>query len=219
MHNNAQNESAAQGITPVGPNPVESRLVNAGGILPPELSNEPQRQHMITADGRVRYLDRRDGTLVWVYPQTGDIEVIPLPEKRGKLKRTWLAFLTLVLLFIIAGSVLALVGDSGVQSLNKTIEQAWGMASLVRLGLYALVSWLVFPVIVKTARARAQNRMYARRYILFAEDANGLAYNHALQQVEEQERKIARFRIPGWICFVSLLVFDVLVVQLPFLIK
>lgn len=189
------------------------------GSIQPDMSPDGQRQHMITADGRVRYLDRRDGALVWVYPQTGDIELIPLTEKRGKLKRTWLAFVTLVLLFIIAGVVLAMVGDSGVQSLNKTIEQAWATASLIRIGLYALISWLVFPIIVNTARARAQNRMYARRYILFAEDANGMAYSHALQQVEEQERKIARFRIPGWICFVGLMVFDVLVVQLPFLIK
>lgn len=189
------------------------------GSLQPDLATDSQRQHMITADGRVRYLDRREGALVWVYPQTGDIEVIPLAEKRGKLKRTWLAFVTLVLLFILGGAVLAVLGDTGVQSLNKTIEEAWKMASIFRIGLYALISWLVFPVIVNTARARAQNRMYARRYILFAEDPNGMAYSHALQQVEEQERKIARFRIPGWVCFVALMVFDVLVVQLPFLIK
>lgn len=216
-------KNTQHGISPTEITPSQEKSVDLHpappGTIQPDLATDSQRQHMITADGRVRYLDRRDGSLVWVYPQTGDIEVIPLPEKRGKLKRTWLAFVTLVLLFIIAGVVLAMVGDSGVQSLNKTIEQAWGTASLVRLGLYALVSWLVFPVIVKTARARAQNRMYARRYILFAEDVNGMAYSHALQQIEEQERKIARFRIPGWVCFVGLLAFDVLVVQLPFLIK
>lgn len=219
MEKNSQQESSATEVTPSQTNPLAAHPASEGVIQLSGMSSDEQRQHMITADGRVRYLDRRDGALVWVYPQTGDVEVIPLPEKRGKLKRTWLAFVTLVLLFMVGGAVLAVLGDAGVQSLNKTIEEAWKTASLIRVGLYALISWLVFPVIVNTARARAQNRMYARRYILFAEDANGMAYNHALQQIEEQERKIARFRIPGWVCFVGLLAFDVLVVQLPFLIK
>lgn len=219
MHSNAPQELSTPETTPSQTNPLDVHPAIPGSAKLPEVPADAQHQYMITADGRVRYLDRQDGALVWVYPQTGDIEVIPLPEKRGKLKRTLLAFLTLVLLFIIAGGVLALVGDSGVQSLSNTTEELWGIASLIRIALYALISWLVFPVIIKAARVRAQDRMYARRYVLFAEGANGMAYNHALQQIEEQERKIARFQIPGWVCFVGLLIFDVLVVQLPFLIK
>lgn len=182
-------------------------------------SLEMKQQHIITSDGRVRYLERRDGELVWVYPQTGEIEPIKIKAKRGVFKRTLLAFTAPVLLFVFAGIMLAFVGDTGVEKLNQTINQLWFKAAIFRVVLYAVISFAVFPLIVRTAKARAQDRMAARRYVLFAEDATGAAYAHAMQQIEEQEAKIQCFRVSGAWCFLGLLVFDALVVHLPFLIK
>lgn len=202
----------AAGVTEVHPIAKNQAALQAG-------TSEPERRFMVTADGRVRYLDSQGGVLVWVYPQTGEIEPIPFPKKRGRIKRVFMAFGSAIVLYVLAAIFLLYIGDGGVQTLNQTISDMWMFATYFRVALYAVVSWLFLPVIVRTIRARAQNRMYARRYVAFAEDPNGIAYSHAIQQIEAQEAKIARFRIPGWACFVGLLVFDALVVQLPFLIK
>ena len=150
-------------------------------------------------------------------PEVAGDTVIVIAPRKPRWRRTKRLFRNLGAmfgLFIIGGLVLAVFGDEGVQATQDLIDQIWWPMTGLRLLAYVIVCTLVLPLLERHIRYKAAANLAARREAIFTDGSFDAA---AVQQQEALEQRLEQFSLPKKWLFAFLVVFDLLALQLPYL--
>ena len=181
-------------------------------------------QHMVAGNqavavgqtGVVRYIN---GYPVLMNPETGETSPLALPQQPSKFwrwtKRLLLPIIMPLLLFIFGILFLALVGPSGIDAANNVITTWWWPATLFRFGIYVFLSWGIFGFISRKIRNTALMRVEPQRQFLFEQD---IPDHEELMRLDNIAQEIKNKTIHGYWLFIILIIFELLVIQLPYLI-
>lgn len=179
-------------------------------IQPPAAERLPQEQEAA--------LLRRYGGAGATVTADGQTVVIinnPPPKRRWRrTKRLFKAFLTLLFLIIVGNILLAAFGEEGLTAATNLLHLVWWPATLVRLLVYLGISWLLLPRLNRYIREQALQRIAAQRE---ASLADGVLDHNRLQQLDAAETRIHQAGITPKLLFGLLLGFDLLALQLPYL--
>ncbi|RKW17468.1 MAG: hypothetical protein D8H94_04005 [Cardiobacterium sp.] len=145
----------------------------------------------------------------------GDTVIVIAKKPRWRRTRRLFRNLGAVLgLFILGGLVLAVIGDEGVRATQAFVDRVWWPATALRFLAYAVICTVLLPLFDKRIRNKAAANLAERRAALFAQDSFDAA---EIARQEALERRLSEFRIPKLTLFILLVVFDLLALQLPFL--
>lgn len=145
----------------------------------------------------------------------------------NKTKRPWwkkllVAVMWPTLLILIAAVVLSLLGNEAADSMSNTVERLWLPSTLFRLGVYLVIAFLIAPQMLK----RLINKNAQDIDLLEAElerVAEALPTDneltHLIDRAKVQGRIYLCLRKRKWILLIILLGFDLLTVQLPYLLR
>jgi hypothetical protein len=139
----------------------------------------------------------------------------PPPKRRWRrTKRAFKALLTLLFLIISGNILLAAFGEEGLSAATNLLHLIWWPATLVRLLVYLAISWLLLPHLNRHIREQALQRIAAQRE---ASLADGVLDHERLQKLDAAETRIHQAGITPKFLLGLLLVFDVVALQLPYL--
>ena len=97
---------------------------------------------------------------------------------------------------------------------RRLVDRVWWPATALRFLAYAVICTVLLPLFDKRIRNKAAANLAERRAALFAQDSFDAA---AIARQEALERRLSEFRIPKLTLFILLVIFDLLALQLPFL--
>lgn len=146
--------------------------------------------------------------------QGNTIVIAPRKPRWRRTKRLLRNLAAMFGLFITGGLVLAAFGDEGVKATQDLIDRLWWPMTGLRFLAYATICILVLPLLEKHIRHKAALNLATRRKAIFTGGSFDAA---AVQQQEALEQRLAQFRLPGKWLFAFLVAFDLLVLQLPYL--
>jgi len=139
----------------------------------------------------------------------------PPPKRRWRrTKRAFKALLTLLFLIIVGNILLAAFGEEGLSAATNLLHLIWWPATLVRLLVYLAISWLLLPHLNRHIREQALQRIAAQRE---ASLADGVLDHERLQKLDAAETHIHQAGFTPKLLFGLLLGFDVIALQLPYL--
>ena len=207
--NDSGHETASQ--PPEQPEAIVAEAVPVTTIQPPAATGKlPQEQEAA--------LLRRYGGVGATVTTDGQTVVIinnPLPKRRWRRsKRFFKAFLTLLFLIIAGNILLAAFGEEGLSAATNLLHLVWWPATLIRLLVYLGISWLLLPRLNRYIREQALQRIAAQREASL--EGSVLDHNR-LQQLDAAETRIHQAGITPKLLFGLLLGFDLLALQLPYL--
>ena len=207
--NDAGHEAAGQ--PQEQPEAIVAESVPVTTIQPPAATGKlPQEQEAA--------LLRRYGGAGATVTTDGQTVVIinnPPPKRRWRrTKRFFKAFLTLLFLIISGNILLAAFGEEGLSAATNLLHMIWWPATLVRLLVYLGISWLLLPRLNCYIREQALQRIAAQRE---ASLEGSVLDHHRLQQLDAAEAHIHQAGITPKFLLGLLLVFDVVALQLPYL--
>ena len=198
------------------PPPEQEDAADAGAvpvttIRPPATAERlPQEQEaaLLRRYGGVGATATTDGQTVVIINN-------PPPKRRWRrTKRFFKAFLTLLFLIIAGNILLATFGEEGLSAATNLLHLVWWPATLIRLLVYLGISWLLLPRLNRYVREQALQRIAAQRE---ASLADGVLDHDRLQQLDAAETRIHQAGITPKFLLGLLLVFDVVALQLPYL--
>lgn len=139
------------------------------------------------------------------------------PKKRfRRLKRFLWRFSLPLLLGGFGWVMLAIFGGEGISSVERLIEQLWLPAALLRYSAYVFICWLLIPRLYQKAQAK-QLAHDMQLYDMLYQHPN--ADQEAIWALEERMRRVAASKLKPIFVFLILVVFDLMAVELPFLLK
>ena len=207
--NDAGHETASQ--PPEQPEAIVAEAVPVTTIQPPAATGKlPQEQEaaLLRRYGGVGATVTTDGPTVVIINN-------PPPKRRWRrTKRAFKALLTLLFLIISGNILLAAFGEEGLSAATNLLHLIWWPATLVRLLVYLAISWLLLPRLNRYVREQALQRIAAQRE---ASLADGVLDHDRLQQLDAAETRIHQAGITPKFLLGLLLVFDVVALQLPYL--
>ena len=207
--NDAGHETASQ--PPEQPEAIVAEAVPVTTIQPPAATGKlPQEQE-------AALLRRYGGAGVTVTTDEQTVVIInnPSPKRRWRrTKRFFKAFLTLLFLIISGNILLAAFGEEGLSAATNLLHMIWWPATLVRLLVYLAISWLLLPRLNRYIREQALQRIATQRE---ASLADGVLDHDRLQQLDAAEAHIHQAGVTPKLLFGLLLGFDLLALQLPYL--
>lgn len=198
------------------PPPEQEDAADAGAvpvttIRPPATAERlPQEQEaaLLRRYGGVGATATTDGQTVVIINN-------PPPKRRWRrTKRFFKAFLTLLFLIISGNILLAAFGEEGLSAATNLLHLIWWPATLIRLLVYLGISWLLLPRLNRYVREQALQRIAAQRE---ASLEGSVLDHHHLQQLDAAEARIHQARITPKFLLGLLLAFDVVALQLPYL--
>jgi hypothetical protein len=198
------------------PPPEQEDAADAGAvpvttIRPPATAERlPQEQEaaLLRRYGGVGATATTDGQTVVIINN-------PPPKRRWRrTKRFFKAFLTLLFLIISGNILLAAFGEEGLSAATNLLHLIWWPATLIRLLVYLGISWLLLPRLNRYIREQALQRIAAQRE---ASLADGVLDHNRLQQLDAAETRIHQAGITPKFLLGLLLAFDVVALQLPYL--
>lgn len=146
--------------------------------------------------------------------QGNTIVIAPRKPRWRRTKRLFRNLGAMFGLFIIGGLVLAVFGDEGVKATQDLIDRIWWPMTGLRLLAYVIVCTLVLPLLERHIRHKAAANLAVRREAIFTGGSFDAA---AVQQQEALEQRLEQFRLPRKWLFTFLVIFDLLALQLPYL--
>lgn len=151
-------------------------------------------------------------------PKSGDTIVIINPTKPRwrRFKRGFRALGVIFGLALLAVLLDAILGEEAVPQMRGIVEQLWWPATLLRWTIYIVISFLILPVFMKHVRSRAMTNLEEQQRQLFL---NGTPDQVALQQIETARLRIARSGVKARYVFLVLMCFDLLTLQLPYILR
>ncbi len=151
-------------------------------------------------------------------PKSGDTIVIINPTKPRwrRLKRGFRALGVIFGLALLAVLLNAILGEDAIPQMRSVVEQLWWPATMLRWTIYIVISFLILPVFMKHVRSRAMANLEEQQRQLFL---NGTPDQIMLQQIESARQRIARSGIKSRYVFICLFCFDVLTLQLPYILR
>ena len=115
---------------------------------------------------------------------------------------------------VISNILLAAFGEEGLSAATNLLHMIWWPATLVRLLVYLAISWLLLPHLNRHIREQALQRIAAQRE---ASLADGVLDHERLQKLDAAETHIHQAGITPKFLLGLLLAFDVVALQLPYL--
>ena len=207
--NDAGHEAAGQ--PQEQPEAIVAESVPVTTIQPPAATGKlPQEQEaaLLRRYGGVGATVTTDGSTVVIINN-------PPPKRRWRrTKRAFKALLTLLFLIIVGNILLAAFGEEGLSAATNLLHLIWWPATLVRLLVYLGISWLLLPRLNCYIREQALQRIAAQRE---ASLEGSVLDHHRLQQLDAAEAHIHQAGITPKFLLGLLLVFDVVALQLPYL--
>ena len=207
--NDAGHEAAGQ--PQEQPEAIVAESVPVTTIQPPAATGKlPQEQEaaLLRRYGGVGATVTTDGPTVVIINN-------PPPKRRWRrTKRAFKAFLTLLFLIIAGNILLAAFGEEGLSAATNLLHLIWWPATLIRLLVYLGISWLLLPHLNRHIREQALQRIAAQRE---ASLEGSVLDHHRLQQLDAAETRIHQAGITPKFLLGLLLAFDVVALQLPYL--
>jgi len=127
---------------------------------------------------------------------------------------SWQAGLAAVFVEGVIFILLTAFGEEGLSAATNLLHLVWWPATLIRLLVYLGISWLLLPRLNRYIREQALQRIAAQRE---ASLADGVLDHDRLQQLDAAEAHIHQAGITPKLLFGLLLGFDLLALQLPYL--
>lgn len=141
------------------------------------------------------------------------------PKKPSTLKKILRPIGSIFLLFLlmfVAAIFFVVVGEDSIATINTYIQKYWSLATVIRLFVYIGISWFVLPRMLNTIKHR---KMLELHYYYEKAKQNPLCDMQTLWEIEERLDKVARSNLSPWFFLIGLIGFDLIAVQLPFLLK
>lgn len=193
--------------------PPEERDATDAGAVPVTPVRPPAAAEHLPQEQEAALLRRHGGATT--DGQTVVIINNPPPKRRWRRsKRFFKAFLTLLFLIIAGNILLAAFGEEGLSAATNLLHLIWWPATLIRLLVYLGISWLLLPHLNRHIREQALQRIAAQRE---ASLADGVLDHNRLQQLDAAETRIHQAGITPKFLLWLLLAFDVVALQLPYL--
>ena len=198
------------------PPPEQEDAADAGAV-PVTTIRPPAAAERLPQEQEAALLRRYGGVGARVTTDGQTVVIInnPPPKRRWRRsKRFFKAFLTLLFLIISGNILLAAFGEEGLSAATNLLHLVWWPATLIRLLVYLGISWLLLPRLNRYIREQALQRIAAQREASLADGV--LDHNH-LQQLDAAETRIHQAGITPKFLLGLLLAFDVVALQLPYL--
>lgn len=198
------------------PPPEQEDAADAGAV-PVTTIRPPATAERLPQEQEAALLRRYGGVGATVTTDGQTVVIInnPPPKRRWRrTKRFFKAFLTLLFLIISGNILLAAFGEEGLSAATNLLHLIWWPATLIRLLVYLGISWLLLPRLNRYIREQTLQRIVAQREASLADGV--LDHNH-LQQLDAAETRIHQAGITPKFLLGLLLAFDVVALQLPYL--
>ena len=201
---------------PPAPPPEGVDAADAGAV-PVTPIRPPAAAERLPQEQQAALLRRHGGAGATVTTDGQTVVIINNPPPKRRWRRTrrfFKAFLTLLFLIIAGNILLAAFGEEGLSAATNLLHLVWWPATLIRLLVYLGISWLLLPRLNRYVREQALQRIAAQRE---ASLADGVLDHDRLQQLDAAETRIHQAGITPKFLLGLLLVFDVVALQLPYL--
>lgn len=196
------------------PTPVGQEAQNTKEITSLELENRQQvieqarKMHPIATELQAQYP---------VIPEEYEQNNPLIPSKpKSFIRRFTGALLIPFLLSLVAFIVLAAVGDSGLISINTFIQKYWITGMVCRVGLYCLFAWIIVPNMLRNIKHR---KLLELHYYYEQAKQEPRCDIQTLWEIESRMQRVAQSHLSPWLIFSGLLLFDLIAVELPFILK
>ena len=199
------------------PPPPEQEDATDAGAVPVTTIRPPATAERLPQEQEAALLRRYGGAGARVTTDGQTVVIInnPPPKRRWRRsKRFFKAFLTLLFLIIAGNILLATFGEEGLSAATNLLHLVWWPATLIRLLVYLGISWLLLPRLNRYVREQALQRIAAQREASL--EGSVLDHNR-LQQLDAAETRIHQAGITPKFLLGLLLAFDVVALQLPYL--
>lgn len=157
--------------------------------------------------------------------QTINRPIDPEIKPRSKwhiVKRIGWAIFMPILLVIVAGLLLVLTGGSGItEKVSDTLSDIWLPMTFIRLAAYIVLAYHVIPFFI---RRSAMKNEYRREQLIFQYD-NSESENeqniigNMIMRIENQLVAYEKYLTHRYWILIALVIFDMLMVQLPYWIR
>ena len=198
------------------PPPEQEDAADAGAV-PVTTIRPPAAAERLPQEQEAALLRRYGGAGATATTNGQTVVIINNPPPKRRWRRTrrfFKAFLTLLFLIISGNILLAAFGEEGLSAATNLLHLIWWPATLVRLLVYLGISWLLLPRLNCYIREQALQRIAAQRE---ASLEGSVLDHHRLQQLDAAEAHIHQAGITPKFLLGLLLVFDVVALQLPYL--
>ena len=143
----------------------------------------------------------------------------PPPPAKPRWRRTKRLLGNTALMFglPLAGALIMIaLGDSSIMAANELIAWMWWPATVLRLLFYIALGGWILPRLSAHVRRRALENLEAQREALLASpDIDG----QALQALDVQRERVSQFAIPRGFILGLCLAVELLLLQLPYLLR
>ena len=197
--------------------PPEQEDAADDGAVPVTTIRPPAAAERLPQDQEAALLRRYGGAGATATTNGQTVVIINNPPPKRRWRRTrrfFKAFLTLLFLIISGNILLTAFGEEGLSAATNLLHLVWWPATLIRLLVYLGISWLLLPRLNRYIREQALQRIAAPRE---ASLADGVLDHDRLQQLDAAEAHIHQAGITPKLLFGLLLGFDLLALQLPYL--
>lgn len=209
---NTSREASDAGHESPTPPPEQEDATDAGAV-PVTTIRPPAAAERLPQEQEAALLRRHGGATT--NGQTVVIINNPPPKRRWRrTRRFFKAFFTLLFLIIAGNILLATFGEEGLSAATNLLHLVWWPATLIRLLVYLGISWLLLPRLNRYVREQALQRIAAQREASL--EGSVLDHNR-LQQLDAAETRIHQAGITPKFLLGLLLAFDVVALQLPYL--
>lgn len=213
---NTSRETSDAGHESPTPPPEQEDAADAGAV-PVTTIRPPAAAERLPQEQEAALLRRYGGVGATVTTDGQTVVIINNPPPKRRWRRTrrfFKAFFTLLFLIIAGNILLATFGEEGLSAATNLLHLVWWPATLIRLLVYLGISWLLLPRLNRYIREQALQRIAAQREASLADGV--LDHNH-LQQLDAAETRIHQAGITPKFLLGLLLAFDVVALQLPYL--
>lgn len=213
---NTSREASDAGHESPTPPPEQEDAADAGAV-PVTTIRPPAAAERLPQEQEAALLRRYGGVGATATTDGQTVVIINNPPPKRRWRRTrrfFKAFLTLLFLIIAGNILLATFGEEGLSAATNLLHLVWWPATLIRLLVYLGISWLLLPRLNRYIREQALQRIAAQREASLADGV--LDHNH-LQQLDAAETRIHQAGITPKFLLGLLLAFDVVALQLPYL--
>lgn len=143
------------------------------------------------------------------------------PGKKHWLKRLAWAILMPILLIFLGGLLLVLTGSDFTTSVTDTLSRVWLPLTLIRFAVYLILAYHIVPIFIRRADAKNNNKIMALR-MYRQQSENGIDQQQLdgmIYQAQKQGEAYATYLSHRYWILIVLLLFDVFMIQIPYLIK
>lgn len=150
--------------------------------------------------------------------------VVAAKPHRPWWRRIGYALIAPIVLLIIATIVLNMFSTDSTESIAQAVDKYWLPTTIARLVLYCVLAFLIVPTMLKHLVSKSKNDISALHHAISEEELS-VKVHHQNPLVIQYQRAKAQHKVylqllrKRWVVFMILIGFDVLTIQVPFLLR